>query len=81
MSVCTSVHVAQIGGARMGSYNGLMVSELDSHANMSVAGNGTTVIVKSGHFATVTLFSPDLLVLEKVVIRDAAMCYDDPVTL
>ncbi len=65
----------------MGSYNGLMVTELDSHANMSVAGNGTTVIAKSGHFATVTPFSPDLPVLEKVEIGDAAMCYDDPVTL
>ena len=65
----------------MGSYNGLQVTELDSHANMSVAGNGTTVIAKSGNFATVTPFSPDLPVLEKVEIGDAAMCYDDPVTL
>jgi hypothetical protein len=65
----------------MGCYNGLMVTELDSHANMSVASNGTTVMAKSGHFATVTPFSPDLPVLEKVEIGDAAMCYDDPVTL
>ena len=65
----------------MGSHNGLQMTELDSHANMSVAGNGTTVIAKSGHFATVTPFSPDLPVLEKVEIGDAAMCYDDPVTL
>ncbi len=65
----------------MGTYYGLNMTELDSHANMSVAGGGTTVIAKSGHFATVTPFSPDLPVLEKVEIGDAAMCYDDPVSL
>ena len=65
----------------MGVYNGLLVTELDSHANMSVTGNGTTVIATSGHFATVTPFSPDLPVLKKVEIGDAAMCYDDSVTL
>ncbi len=65
----------------MGTYYGLNVTELDSHANMSVAGGGTTVIAKSGHFATVTPFSSDLPFLEKVEIGDAAMCYDDPVSL
>jgi hypothetical protein len=60
----------------MGTYYGLNVMELDSHANMSVAGGGTSVIAKSGHFATVTPFSPDLPVLEKVEIGDAAMCND-----
>jgi hypothetical protein len=73
------MRAAQIWGASMGLYNGLQVIELDSHANMSVAGSGTTVIAKSGHFATVTPFSPDLPVLEKVEIGDAAMCYDDPI--
>jgi hypothetical protein len=57
------------------------MTELDSHANMSVAGSGSTVIARSEHFATVTPFSPDLPVLEKVEIGDAAMCYDDPVSL
>jgi hypothetical protein len=57
------------------------VTELDSHANMSVAGGGITVIAKSGHFAMVTPFSPDLPVLEKVEIGDAGMCYDDPASL
>ncbi len=65
----------------MGTYYGLNVTELDSHANMSVAGSGTTVIVESRHFTTVTPFSPDLPVLEKVEIGDAAMCYDDLVSL
>jgi hypothetical protein len=73
------MHLAQIGGTSMGYYNGLNVTELDSHANMSVAGSGSSVIARSGHFATVTPFSPDLPVLEKVEIGDAAMCYDDPV--
>jgi hypothetical protein len=65
----------------MGYYNGLNVTELDSHAIMSVVGSGSTVIARSGHFATVTPFSPDLPVLKKVEIGDAAMCYDDPVSL
>ena len=42
----------------MGLYNGLQVTELDSHANVSVAGNGTTVIAKNGHSATVTPIFP-----------------------
>ncbi len=50
--VCTSMRAVQIGGASMGTHYGLNVTELDSHANMSVAGGGTTVITKSGHFAT-----------------------------
>jgi hypothetical protein len=65
----------------MGYYNGLNVTELDSHANMSVACSGSTVIARSGHFAMVTPFSPDLPVLEKVEIGDATICYDDPVSL
>jgi hypothetical protein len=80
--VCASMRLVQIGGASMGYYNGLNVTELDSsHANMSVAGSGSTVIARSGNFAMVTPFSPDLPVLEKVDIGDAAMCYDDPVSL
>ncbi len=79
--VCASMRSAQIGGASMRYYNGLNVTELDSHANMSVTGSGSTVIARSGHFATVTPFSPDLPVLENVEIGDAAMCYDDPVSL
>jgi hypothetical protein len=75
------MRAAQIGGASMGTYYGLNLTELDSHANMSVAGSGSTVIAKSGHFATVTPFSPDLPVLVKVEIEDATMCYDNPVSL
>jgi hypothetical protein len=65
----------------MGHYNGLLVTELDSHANMFVAGSNTTVIARSGQFATVTPFSPDLPMMEQVEIGDAAMCFDDPVSL
>ncbi len=81
LSVCASMHMAQIGGASMGTYYGLNVTELDSHANMSVAGGGNTVIAKSGHLAMVTLFSPDLPVLEKITIGHVAMHYDNPVSL
>jgi hypothetical protein len=79
--VCASMRSAQIGGASMEYQNGLNMTELDSHAKMSVAGSGSTVIARSGHFDMVTSFSPDLPVLEKVEIGDAAMCYDDPVSL
>jgi hypothetical protein len=48
---------------------------------MSVAGSGSTIIARSEHFATVIPFPPDLPVLEKVDIGDAAMCYDDPLGL
>jgi hypothetical protein len=68
-------------GHKHGVLHGLHVTELDYHGSMSVAGSGSTVIARSGHFATVTPFSPDLPVLEKVEIGDAAMCYDDPVSL
>ncbi len=38
----------------MGMYSGLSATELDSHANMAVAGNETTIIACSGTFANVT---------------------------
>ncbi len=57
LSVCAFMRTAQIGGASMGTYYGLNMTELDSHASMSVTGSGTTVITKSGHFAMVTPFS------------------------
>jgi hypothetical protein len=73
------MHSVQIGGASMGYYNDLNVTELESHAKMSVAGSNSTVIARNGRFAIVTPFSPDLPVLEKDEIGDAAVCYDDPV--
>ncbi len=65
----------------MGYFNGLNVTKLDSYANMSVTSRGSTVIARSGHFAMVTPFSSDLPVWEKFEIGDAAMYYDDPVSL
>ncbi len=79
--VCTSVRAAQIGGTSMGMYSGLSATELASHANMAVAGCETTVIACSGTFANVTLFSKDLPAMDMVEIGDAAMCYDDPISL
>jgi hypothetical protein len=43
----------------MGMYSGLSATELDSHANMAVAGSETMVIARSGMFANVTPFSKD----------------------
>ena len=58
-----------------------IVTKLDSHANMAVAGRGCTIIEKSGQFATVTPFSADLPVMEKVEIGDVALAYKNPSTL
>ena len=71
---------ATIGGASVGSYGHQSVTELDSHANMAVAGRDCTIIARSGHFACVTPFSSDLPVMERVEIGDVAMAYDDPYT-
>lgn len=71
---------ATIGGTSVGSYGSQSVTELDSHANMAVAGRDCTVIAKSGHYANVTPFSNDLPSLEKVEIGDVALAYDDPYT-
>ena len=80
--VCSISGLALVGGMSSG-YNGTLSSatELDSHANMPVAGNGTTVIARTGRHATVTPFSEDLPSMEMVEIVDVAMAYDDPVTL
>jgi hypothetical protein len=73
------VRVATIEGMRLGGYDGQSATELDSHANMAVAGNGVLVISKSGMSATVTPFSSDIPLMEDVEIGDVAMVYDDPI--
>ena len=76
-----ALRAATIGGASVGSYGGQSVTELDSHANMAVAGRDCTIIAKSGHYASVTPFSADLPVMERVEIGDVAIAYDDPYSL
>jgi hypothetical protein len=65
----------------MGMYSGFFATELDSHDNMAVAGSEMMVIACSGMFANVTLFSKDIPAMDMVKIGDAAMCYDDPISL
>jgi hypothetical protein len=79
-SVCT-LRAATIGGASVGWYGSQSVTELDSHANMAVAGRDCTIIAKSAHYANVTPFSADLPVMERVEIGDVAVAYDDPYSL
>jgi hypothetical protein len=64
----------------MGAYSGFLATELDSHANMAVAGSDCTIITKSGNFSDVTPFSADLPVLQMAEIGDAMMAYNDPFT-
>jgi len=80
--VCSLTGLALVGSASSG-YNGThpYATELDSHANMPVAGGGTLVIARTGRHARVTPFSPELPSMDMVEILDVAMAYDDPVTL
>ena len=59
----SALRAAKIGGTSVGTYGCLSVTELDSHANMAVAGGDCTIIARSGHFANVTPFSADLPVM------------------
>ena len=77
----SALFAARIGGTSIGLYGDLSVTELDSHANMAVAGSGCTIIARSGQYANVTPFSADLPVLERVEIGDVAIAYDDPISL
>ena len=67
-----------IGGASIGSNGSQSVTELDSHANMAVAGRDCTTIAKSGQFANVPPFSDNLPIMERVEIGDVEVAYDDP---
>ncbi len=77
----SALFAARIGGTSIGLYGDLSVTELDSHANMAVAGSGCTIIAKSGQYANVTPVSAQLPVLEQVEIGDVAIAYDDPISL
>jgi len=80
-SSVSALRAATIGGTSVGSYGSMSVTELDSHANMAVAGRDCTIISKSGHHATVTPFSSDLPTMERVEIGDVAIAFDDPFNL
>jgi hypothetical protein len=77
--VCALVLAATIGGASMGSYAALGAMELDSHANMAVAGSNCTIIAEIGRYANVTPFSSNLPTMDMVEIGDAAIAYDAPI--
>ena len=62
-----------VGGLSVGLYGCMLVTELDSHANMAVAGSNCTIIQRSGHYANVTPFSSELPTMEKVEIGDVAL--------
>jgi hypothetical protein len=78
--VCASVLAATMGCVSMGSDASLGATELDSHANMAVAGSNCTIIATSGRYAHITPFSSNLLTMEMVEIGDAAIAYDDPIS-
>jgi hypothetical protein len=57
----------------MGSYADFGATELNSHANMAVAGSNCTIISTSGHYENVTPFSANLPKMEVVEIGDAVI--------
>ncbi len=57
----------------MGSHSGLHANELDSHANMAIAGSDCTVIATSGHHAAVTPLSLNLPTMDMVEIGDVVL--------
>ena len=59
-----AIFAAKIGGTSIGLYGYLCVTELDSHANMAVAGKGCTIIAKSGQYVNVTPLSSELSVIK-----------------
>jgi hypothetical protein len=77
--VCALVLAATIGGASMGSDASLGATELDSHANMAVAGSNCMIIATSRHYANITPFSSNLPTMDMVEMGDAAIAYDDPI--
>jgi hypothetical protein len=77
--VCALVLAATIEGTSMGSYAALGATELDSHANMAVAGSNCTIMATSGRYANVTPFSSNLPTMDMVEIRDAANAYGNPI--
>ena len=79
--MCASVLATTIGGASLGAYSGQGATELDSHANMAVAGSDCTIVATSGRYATVTPFSSNLPPMDMVEIGDVVIAYDDPITL
>ena len=64
----------------MDDYSGHQTTELDSHANMAVAGCDCTIIARSGYFANITPFHKDLPAMEMVEIGDVMVAYDDPIS-
>jgi hypothetical protein len=53
-------------------------TELDTHANMIIAGKHCYVIAWTGRNATVNPFTPDYDALKEVPIVDAAIMYECP---
>ena len=74
------VLAAHISGASWDSWNSSHGSptELDSHANMPVAGCGMRVVSTTGCHTTLVPFSGISPSMEKVKIADVVMAFDNP---
>ena len=59
-------------------HNTYSKSELDSHANMIVLGNGCFVFESTGKTCNVEPFDPQLGTVQNIPIVDAAIAYDCP---
>jgi hypothetical protein len=77
--VCALVLAATIGGTLIGSDASHGATELDSRANMAIAGSNCTIIATSSCYANVTPFSSNLPTIDMVEIGDVAVAYDNPI--
>ena len=71
--------IALIGGINVSNGDHGLTTELDSHANMPVAGAHSTIISQTGLYANVAAYSPDLPSW-KIKIVEVELAYDDPYT-
>ena len=70
----------KISSATVGEDDHTSATELDSHANMVVAGKDFLVIQDTGLTANVNPFSDELQSMNKVPIVDGVTAYDCPYT-
>ena len=69
--------IANIGGANVRYGDHKLTTELDSHANILVAGAYSTIISRTGLHAEVVTYSPHLP-SRQIENIDVALAYDDP---
>ena len=66
------------GAAHRVNNNKISRTEMDSHANVAVAGSNYTKVQDTGRYADVNNFSNDVSQMKRVTIKDMEIAYDCP---